>query len=802
MQGRRSQNRAAVLVAAVGSAAAVALVCALVVVHEARINSIPALSVAVFGTFLTSMSIIAAFSVEATSRWPTPWEVLDRAHVQAWFTVALSSVVTALLAGAFDSDFLSTFSLTLAIAAVPLGTWGLWGLISLSSEQGRWGLVVDLLAHSILRAESLGDGEPADLGEIETEDHVPASFLNVGRLRQPRRTKVAIEQVPTVLCEYADRGELESIVRLVDEVHAGACAALDRGAIHGLDQYLRSIDVLLFVQRSMLRELAERVLSGQLGEATARVAVVRAGEAVLDSAGRARRPAGLGRAEWDRIEQVTCRHVTALARFAGGITQEVDARIDFESAPGADEEGRAELALRAVAVELQQAVRWAVDPEPPGMKLPATHPWRRGLSVPEAVLIWLWSTVESASGPFGVALYASCQILTGEKFWESYWDGFDVFTEVSRRLQAEERPEALAAAKAIERCGGLELVALELGASRLAAMPRRRPGKPSFEHDPAHLDDRHVACNLFLAAAGFKPPGRDPILDLAHLLTDRPSGSLWTTVLDELRKLPDETVPPPLQPLYRRPESATLAICLRLVPLEEHPSSEALAAAKRFVSLLPQPLLEQTANLAVGLVEGGRCDGDRSDLEKRLIEAARFARRIVRGDLPFQEAQGQPSEPPAAPVPAELSGCGFERALHELSGSGPELRVDLVQCDPRWLGEWGDLRAALDAALLAGALHGRLQVRRLVLYDLPGDPAPAATRLHYRWTESLASAVRCFPRTRSQSSRYQVRQVLADRLGSSDDLPLDYIAIWPSENTAGTPFDALWTDGERGLIEL
>src|SRR4051812_6648117 len=159
----------------------------------------PALSVAVFGTFLTSMSIIAAFSIEATSRWPTPWEVLDRAHVPAWFAVALSSVVTALLAGALDSDFLSSFSLTLAIAAVPLGSWSLWGLISLSSEQGRWGLVVDLLAHSIQRAEPPADGDPADLGEIDTEDHVPASFLNVGRLRQPRRTEVAIEQVPTVL---------------------------------------------------------------------------------------------------------------------------------------------------------------------------------------------------------------------------------------------------------------------------------------------------------------------------------------------------------------------------------------------------------------------------------------------------------------------------------------------------------------------------------------------------------------------------------------------------------------------------
>jgi hypothetical protein len=790
------------LVAAVASATAIALVCALVIVHEARINSIPALSVAVFGTFLTSMSIIAAFSVEASSRWPTPWEVLDRAHVPAWFVVALGSVVTALLAGALDSDFFSALSLTLAFTAVPLGAWGLWGLISLSSEQGRWELVVDLLADSILHAEPPADTGPADLGELDTEDHVPASFLSVGKLRQPRRTKISIELVPRVLCEYADRRELEPIVRLVDEVHAGACVALESGAVLGLDQYLRSVDVLLYVQRSMFREIAERVLAGQLGEAAARVAVLRAGEAALDSAGRARRPGGLGRSECDRIERVVCRHVTALARFAGGVTQDVDARLGLQSGLARGEERRGDLALRAAAAELQQAVRWAADPEPPGMKLPAAHPWRLGMSNPETVLIWLWSTVESASGPFGVALYASCQILTGEKFWESYWDGFDVFTEVSRRLEAQARPEAIAAAAAIERCGGLEMVALELGAARLAAMPPQEPGKAAFEHDPAHLDERHVACNLFLAAAGFKPPGRNPVADLAYLLTDRLSGSLWTAALEELRLLPDEVAPPALQPLFRRPEAAAFAICLRLAPLEELPGPGALVPLEGFVSLLPQPLLERTANFAVGLIEGGRCDGDRGDREARLVEAARFAGRISRGDLPPQEAKGRPSVAPTAAVPEELSGTGFEQALEVLAAADPGLRVDLIQCDPRWLDEWSELRSAIDAELLANTLSGKSRVRRIILYDLPGDPTPMATRLHYRWTESLSSATRCFPRTPTDLPRYEVRQVLADRFGTSGDLPADGIFIRGAGDAPATAFDALWLGHEGGLIEL
>ena len=454
--GRSRRNRTAVLLAAVLLAAAAALVFALITVDEARINSIPALAVAVFGTFLTSMSIIAAFSIEEASRWPTPWEALDRAHVPIWFAVAFSSVVTALFAGAFDSDFFSAFSLALAIAAVPLGAAALWGLISLSSEQGRWRLVVDLLAHSILNVEPPAHRSPADLGEIDIEDHVPTSFIRASELRQPQRTGVSIEQVPRVLCEYADRRELESIVRLVDEVHAGACAALDRMGSLDLDQYLRSVDTLLYVQRSIFGELANRVLAGQLGDATARIAVVRAGEAALDVAGRARQIEDAAGRENARVEPVIARHLTALARFAGYVTQEVEAQLGVRSAslsarraPTAERGGA--LALRAAAVELQQAVRWAIDPEPPGMKLPAEHPWRSGLSHPGGVLVWLWSTVESASGPFGVAQYASCQILTGEKFWESYWDGFDVFTEISRRLAEGKVP--LATAEALRSCG-------------------------------------------------------------------------------------------------------------------------------------------------------------------------------------------------------------------------------------------------------------------------------------------------------------------------------------------------------------
>ncbi|MGN6258525.1 MAG: hypothetical protein ACTHN3_12380 [Solirubrobacterales bacterium] len=770
-------------------------------VKAAAMHGNPALSVAVFGTFLTSMSIIAAFSIEKESRWPTPWEALKRARIPVWFAVGLSSVLTALAAVALDNELVSAVSLALALLAIALGTWCLWELVRLSSEQGRWNLVVDLLARSILEVEPPAHPASADLGEIDTDDHVPASFLNAGEPRQPRRSGVSIGQVPRVLDEYADHRDLGAIVRLVDEVHAGARAALERADSLDFDQYLHTVDALLFVERSVFNELAGRVLAGQLGDATARIAVARAGEAALDTAGRVRRDPGLTGWDPERVERVVARHVTTLARFAGHVAQDVDAQLGLAASSVATTERRSGLlALRSAAVALQQAGRWAVDPNPPGMKLPGEHPWRLGFSSPEAVLIWLWSTVESASGPFGVGLYASCQILTGDWFWESFWDGYDVFTEISRRLADPVTPESGRAAELMSRCGGFELVTLELGARRLAALPPRQSGPPACEDDPSRLDDRHVACNLFLAAAGFKPPGRDPVADLAQLLTDRTGGSLWTMVLEELRQLPDEVVPPPLQPLYRRPEACALAVCLRLAPLAEEPDPEELAPLQEFISLLPDPLLERTAELGGALTSSELFEGNRAAQEGRLIRAARFARLIAPGELPRSKAVGEPSRRPRPPLPAELADRNVEEALEQIAGAESELWVDLFQRDPRWLDEWAEVRSALDAELLAGALRGTVRVRRVILFNLPGEPPPETTRLHYRWTESLAAATNCF--SRNEHSPYQVRQVLASRFGEELDRLPESISIRSSGEGYSTWFDTFWPHPESGLFEL
>jgi hypothetical protein len=808
VRGERRRNRAAVLLAAVASAVVIAAACALLVDGEARVKSIPGLAVAVFGTFLTSMAIVAAFSIEEGSRWPTPWEALDRAHVPSWFVVALGSVITALLASAFDNSFLSAFSLTLALAAIPLGTWGLWGLVSLSSDQGRWGLVVDLLAQSILAAGEVRREPSPDLGEIDTEDHVPASFVAAGLMRQPRRTRVALEEVPAVLREYADRRDLGAIVGMIEEVHAGA----DRA-------YANSVDALLHVQRQIFAELANRVLSGQLGDATARIALRRAGESAVDAAGRALRAAPEGAAA-SGIEALVARHLTALARLAGAVAGDAEAILHHGGAvPGTLERSAAQ-ALRTACVELQQAIRWAVDCDPPGMKIPAGHVWQAGLADPESALGWLWSAAESPTGPYGVGLYAVCEILTGRKFLESYWDGFDVLTEIERRLYGP-GAAALPGLEAVERAGGLARVALDLAAVRLAALPPRRPDRPHFVGDPVDRDDRHAACELFLAGAGFKPAGRDPLADLAWLLTDRLQGSLWTLVFAQLSELPDDVLEPPLSPLHRRPEACALAVSLRLASLAE-PADRDPAALRSFAAALPGSLLQRTAALALELTAGTdvarTADADapgasRALWEQALVDAASFARHVVPGPLP-ERSDEPPQEPPrAAPaLPLELVGSSYDGALENLAAEA-EIEIDLIQCDRRWLDEWTELRAELDVALLAAALSGRARVRRVTLFDLPRDAPERSTRRHYRWMESLTTAVKCL---RSEewdgTPRYEVRRLVFTGSGAEPPLPADRIEIRrPGEASAAEPsFEALWAglvqeagaNPATGLIEL
>jgi hypothetical protein len=786
-------------------AAAGTVVCAELVAGEARVNAAPGLAIAVFGIFLTSMAIIVAFSIDGGSRWPTPWEMLGRARVPLWFLVALASVIIALLSAEIDSSFLSSLALTVALAAIPLASWSLWSLISLSSDRGRWGLVVDLLARSILEVNGPTAPREPDLGDIDTDDHVPAGFLAIGSWSPPQRSGVSIEAVPNIFREYADQRDTEAIVRLIDEVRAAGERALTEAGSTKCDRYLAGVDTVQRVQRLIFEQLATRIHSGQLGEEAARVALVRAGQAVIDTAGRAlwvdiaRDDPGVRR----RIEVLVARHLAALCRTAGAMTRDTNA-------PPGHSEGQARRAgaaatrldaLRATCTEIQQAVRWAVDPDPPGMKMPHDHPWREGLSDPESVLVWLWSAAESPSGPFGVGLYATCEILTGRKFFGSYWEGLDVFTEIERRLgaDAEESPVTAEGRAAIDRAGGLPLLALELGSIRLAATSPRAAVDGAWGED-----DRHVACNLFLAGGGYKPAGREPVADLSWLLTDRADGSLWTAVSKQLSRLSDSVLVPPLVPLYRNPEACALAVCLRLTPLEKDASEDALGELRAFVAGMPRPLLARTALLGLRLTSTDEVSPPSAavDQERALIEAARFVCRIVPGS--------PPSLPPApvaveAPMPAVDPAVppGFGRALDRIAASeSGTVEVDLIQCDRRWLDEWAPLRARLDSALLALALGGRGRVRRIVLFDLPAGADRASTRLHYRWSSSLAAAVGCFEQRDDEgreSSPYQVRQLILPRIEGAPDLPTDRMLIReaadgdPEEGEAEERFDELWS---------
>jgi hypothetical protein len=816
MRGGR-RKRIATLLFAVLIAVLLAAAAALLIAGDVGAESSPALAVAVFGTFLTSMAIIAAFSIEEKSRWPTPWEMLDRAGVSAWFVVGLASVAAALIATGSDSDFLPALSLTLSLIGLLLGARALWGLFSLSSDRGRWKLVVDLLDRSIRDASSSPTGEEADLGEIETEDHVPAWFLSAESAALPHRGGVSIEFVPSVMRSYADRQDSDAMARLVDEVHAAATQALAAGGWPDLDAYLASVDAVLGVQRRIFEELVLRVLSGRLAEATARGALERTGETAIDVAGRARAPAAWpGEDARERIERLVVRHLTALCRLAGAVEGEA-----------------AEMkALCTCCSQVQQAARWAIDPDPPGMKVPVDHPWRTGLSDPQSALVWLWSAAEAPSGPFGVGLYALCQILTGRKFFGSYWEGLDIYAEIERRLRDEEEvPPGTHGRAALERAGGLALISLELGAIHLTARPPRVSGG-------GQRANRLLAAHLFLAGGGYKPAGRDPVADLAWLLTDRLRGSLWTTVHAELLQLPDPVVLPPLRPLYRRPDACALAICLRLVPLERG-AEEGLVELRSFVSRLPDRLLVETAELAIRLTVGGEADlgFERSAAETRLVNAARTVRMIVPGALPARQAAPGGEDTAEHDPDAAIDGAprgwnakldpgaeppgGFAEALRQIAASGSETQVDLIQCDPRWLEEWADLRTQLDAELLAAVLRGRARVRRIVPFGISGEAERRMTKLHYRWTEALSIAVGCFlPQTALEyevQPPYQVRQVILP-FDKADVSPPPDCAIVRAPDARGrvvseadSRFESLWTRFDPdvripvqglGLIEL
>lgn len=820
------------LALALGATVAAAL--ALLIEDEVRVDSSPGLVVGVFATFLTSTSIIAAFSIDGKSRWPTPWETLDRARVPAWFLVALVSVVVALVATAIDNAFLGAFGLTLALVGLLLGARGLWGLFSLSSDRGRHALIVDLLSSSIRRsAPSPDQDHEPDLGEVDTEDHVSAWFLSAGSHEGPMGSGVSIELVPAVLRLYADRRDLDAIVRLVDEVLAAATQALDEDDWGGFDRYLERIDTLLSVLRNMFDELAGRVLSGRLGDPAARGALVRVSEAAIDVAGRSRKPPGSSDpGEGRKAEILVARHLTALCRLAGAVAAEAESTLAAgEVAPAAGGPEWARLrALCATCVNLQQAARWAVDPDPPGMKLPADHPWRTGLSSAEGALVWLWGAAESPSGPYGVGLYALCEILTGRKFFGSYWEGYDVFTEIECRLSESLQDPTVAASRAtLDRAGGLERVALELAATRLAGI---RPRLSAASADAARgSDDRHVACELFLAGGGYKPVGRDPIEDLAWLLTDRLGGSLWTMVHGQLGQLQDPTVRPPLRTLYRHPGACALAIALRLAPLERGAGEWERLPLLEFTEKLPAALLDETTVLARALTGTGEAESrsEQGDRAHRLVAATEFVRKLVPGSPPGLDApvgggslrsDRDAAERPVEP-PARLRGPdGFAEVLQRLAARGSEIELDMIQCDTRWLEEWAELRSALDAALLAAALDGRVRIRRILRFNLSGEADRRSTRLHYRWTDALSTAAGCFEQRAggadAEPSRYRVRQLILPFADPGASPPADSVVLRGDGLNAPDPesvrnFEATWTLFDRdaritarglGLVDL
>lgn len=276
-------------------------------------------------------------------------------------------------------------------------------------------------------------------------------------------------------------------------------------------------------------------------------------------------------------------------------------------------------------------------------------------------------------------------------------------------------------------------------------------------------------------------------------------------VRGQLAALGEPVVRPPLRPIHLEPAACALAICLRLTPLEREADVGSEGVVREFVSRLPDPLLGRTRALACGLTgEEERADLDRKASEEALLAAARFVRNLIPGSPPGLPGVA-PEDPPAPPArPSVAAGHGpteFERALRLVAAAEQELEIDLVQCDVRWLEQWADLRAALDAELLAAALRGRIRVRRVVLFEIPGDADSRATRFQYRWTDALSTAVGCFQgqlaTAEGEASPYRVRQLVLPFAEPRARPPADCVVV--REAGADAPllgeraaFDATW----------
>src|SRR5262249_53071628 len=157
----------------------------------------------------------------------------------------LASVVAALLGAILDSGPLETASLVIALLGLLLGMRAVWLLFSLSPERARSRLVIELLADSIRAVRASEDHGEADVGELDTEDHVPAWFAGRDPASPLLQTGVSIELVPATMRAYAEAGDVEAMSRLVEEVDAAAVAGLHPDA----DSYLAAVDTVLGVQR-------------------------------------------------------------------------------------------------------------------------------------------------------------------------------------------------------------------------------------------------------------------------------------------------------------------------------------------------------------------------------------------------------------------------------------------------------------------------------------------------------------------------------------------------------------------------
>lgn len=547
------------LVVVISLAGAVGLWAAGTSVPAGKADVLWQLGLGLFTALLTAQTIVFAVSADPATVWPSFLDLVEEIGLLVWLTAGVASVLVPAGADiASQSGLLADLGLGLVAAQMVLGIDSLQALLRVLGGEGRQRFLAGLASADLQRA-----------ARSEGPVHVVRAHALAGLLG-------AVETA-------IDSQDVAALAQRTLEV---SCRARD-------DDTAEVVRWRLALLTYLIERIGRAVLYHDLTGDAARVALPQLIDGALHSSYRLAEVAGPAAASGAAVSEVEAAVTLGqVCRVIGWLQQAAHERLQERP-----DDVSARQVIGSVASGKLRIVQF-VDPDPPGFYRQAGDPWPHGLSDPRAVLVWLWSMCEFGGSWVGSGLYVLAEVLTGEKFYGNYWNDDCVFTEIDRRIgPAGTRTHHSAdhrAARAVQACGGLATISLELAATVLAGLRNGRfAPPPGFEQDPAYSADRRYLRSQLSMFATYDclPDAEAAFAWLAGALSGFPTRpSLWMTVRTAVA---DVGGPGPLD-VYGpgdRPAATTLAALIRLQL--HHP-----AEATRFVPALPEPLVAGALQLA------------------------------------------------------------------------------------------------------------------------------------------------------------------------------------------------------------